>query len=495
MRPQFALIPVLLLSACATPRMVRYDEPVPTLPSNWSEPLPAAAGVADVTDLKTWWRGFKDPLLDRLVDQALVNNLDLKVAAQRLIVARAERDALSGTLKPRIGISANSLQQQTSRRVEWPRGIGFTDTQSVQLEASWEIDLFGRLRQSVEAADAELGVAEEDRRSVLLSLLAEIATNYVELRSAQERLDIAERNVDRLKATFDTLTRLQRAGLASGSSVAQARAEWQSALAQLPLWRGRIARHSHAIGVLTGGFPGDLGQEFERTPHILPSAPALPVSVPSQVLRDRPDVRGAERRIAAATARQNVAVADLFPRFRIPLTLGTAASGFGSLFSAASTIWSVAATGSQTLFDDGQRKARIRAAEAITATQRLQYEQPVRVAFRDVEDALTGIETEATRREALGAATADSQTALDRALRERRAGTLDYLDLLIAQRALFAAQDSLAQSKAAQAVNLIALAKALGGGWQTVFEQERSDTVPEAQLPIASPSQRSPPVR
>ncbi len=118
MRPQFALIPVLLLSACATPRMVRYDEPVPTLPSNWSEPLPAAAGVADVTDLKTWWRGFKDPLLDRLVDQALVNNLDLKVAAQRLIVARAERDALSGTLKPRIGISANSLQQQTSRRVE-----------------------------------------------------------------------------------------------------------------------------------------------------------------------------------------------------------------------------------------------------------------------------------------------------------------------------------------------------------------------------------------
>nr|WP_237449737.1 TolC family protein [Novosphingobium silvae] len=121
-------------------------------------------------------------------------------------------------------------------------------------------------------------------------------------------------------------------------------------------------------------------------------------------MRDRPDVRGAERRIAAATARQNVAVADLFPRFRIPLTLGTAASGFGSLFSAASTIWSVAATGSQTLFDDGQRKARIRAAEAITATQRLQYEQTVRVAFRDVEDALTGIETEATRREALGAA-------------------------------------------------------------------------------------------
>lgn len=196
-----------------------------------------------------------------------------------------------------------------------------------------------------------------------------------------------------------------------------------------------------------------------------------------------------------ATARQNVAVADLFPRFRIPLTLGTAASGFSSLFSAASTIWSVAANGSQTLFDDGQRKARIRAAEAITATQRLQYEQTVRVAFRDVEDALTGIETEATRRDALGAATVDSQTALDRALRERRAGTLDYLDLLIAQRSLFAAQDSFAQSNAAQAVNLIALAKALGGGWQTVFEQGQSDATPEAQPSTASPSQKSPPVR
>ncbi|CAM4150086.1 MAG: efflux transporter outer membrane subunit [Pseudomonas sp.] len=474
--PITAAIVLALLSGCAVPHAVRYEKPVPLVPNAWAEQEKMQHASDNVAELQTWWKAFNDPLLNRLVDRALANNLDLKIASQRLLAARAERDAISADRGPKLGIAASTLDQRSSPLVDWPRGIGVSNAQTVEFEASWEPDLFGRIKQSIEAADATAGSIEEDRRAILTSLLAEIASNYIELRSEQQRLAIAERNVARTKATYDTNVRLRSAGIVDASSLTQAHAEWQAAVAQLPIWHARVSKHSHAIAVLVGGFPGDWQVELAQSTSPVPAPPALPVSIPSQVLRDRPDIRAAERKLAAATAKANVAVADLFPRFRIPLTLGTAASGYGSLFSAGSLIWSVTLAGSETLFDSGQREARIRAAKATTEGQRLDYQRKVQIAFRDVEDALTQTHQEGVREESLMRAQEDSQLTYDRALRERKVGTIDYLTLLTAERSLYLAEDQLIESKAKKALNMVSLAKALGGGWQTAYPETPSET-------------------
>ncbi|QBP12528.1 efflux transporter outer membrane subunit [Cupriavidus metallidurans] len=462
----------LLLAGCSIPHAIDYHAPASTIPTKWSGDPMVDHSVRSTADLREWWSSFNDPVLDRLIDRALADNIDLKIASQRLLAARAERDEIAAARSPRVGISGSSLLQRSSREVEWPHGIGVSNTQTLQLEASWEVDLFGRIRHAVEAADASIGVAEEDRRAVLISILSEIAINYIDLRTGQQRLVIAERNVFRLYESFETTARLNNAGLTNATSVALAKAEWQSAQAELPKWRAQISRHIHAIGVLLGGFPGDLQSDLEKGGDETVVVPLLPASVPSQMLRDRPDIRAAERRLAEAAANTNVAIADLFPRLRIPLTLGTASSGIGGLFTAASTIWSVAAVGSQTLFDAGQRKARIRVAQAVTEAQRLDYERSVRVAFRDVEDALTAIKEDSIRYSALVEAQKSHQTAVGRAIQERRAGTIGYLDLLIAQRSLYSAEDQVAASKADQLRDVVLLSKALGGGWQHVYPME-----------------------
>ncbi len=463
MRGRSSTLLALLLAGCATPHITPYTKPAPVLPPHWTEPQPAAA--AEAIDLRRWWTGFHDPVLDRLVDHAIAGNLDLRIAAQRLLAARAERDAVAAAHHPLIGVSGGASVQRSSTRLDYPPGIGRSDTLSAVLDASWEPDLFGRLRQSVDAAEAEAGVVEEDRRAILVSLIAEIALDYIDLRSAQERHAIAVRDIARLKTTLDTTERLHRAGLATGASVAEARAEWRLAQARLPDFAERIARDRHAIATLTGGFPGDTITDLDGSAP-LPAAPELPPSVPSQLLRDRPDIRAAERRLAAANARANVAAADLLPRFRIPLTLGTAASGVAGLLSPGAIVWSLAASGSQTLSDNGQRSAYLRAAQALTQAQRLDYERSIRAAMRDVEDVLAARDAEAIRQGALTAALAASRTAVARAMCERRTGTIGTLDLLTTQRSLYAIEDGLAISRTEQLRHLVNLAKSLGEGWQ-----------------------------
>ncbi|MBB6505216.1 NodT family efflux transporter outer membrane factor (OMF) lipoprotein [Sphingomonas endophytica] len=466
MRARSATLLTLLLAGCATPHVTPYASPTPVLPSSFTAPQPVAA--AETVELRHWWSGFRDPALDRLVSRAIEGNLDLRIASQRLLAARAERDAVAAVRYPVIGVSGGGSLSRSSTQLDYPPGIGRSVTLSAGLDASWEPDLFGRLRQSIDAADAEAAVVEEDRRAILVSLIAEIALDYIDLRSAQERGNIAARDVARLKTTLDATERLHRAGLASGASVAEARAQWRLGQARLPAFAEQIARDRHAIATLTGGFPGDAIAELD-TVAPLPASPELPSSVPSQLLRDRPDIRAAERHLAAATAHIHVAAADLLPRFRIPLTLATAASGFTSLVSPGAIVWSLAASGAQTLSDKGQRAARLRAAQALTEAQRLDYERSIRAAMRDVEDVLTARHEEALRHEALTAALVASRAAIARATRERRAGTIGTLDLLTTQRSLYAIEDALAVSRADRLRRTVTLAKSLGGGWQDSY--------------------------
>lgn len=456
----------LLMSGCTT-LGPDYHAPRVDVPSQWHE-VSKVSAVHDATQqaaLRTWWRAFHDPMLDRLVDTALARNQDLAIARTRLTQARAERVQVAAGLGPNVSVGGVGQALRSSERLDWPPGIGESRTWRAGFDASWELDIFGGTQRAVEAADAHIEAVADDAHAVQVSLLAELAADYAMLRTAQARSAIAQENIRNLLEGERLAERALAQGLGTSADVAQARAERETAQALPPLLDADIARLSHAIGVLTGGFSGDWRDALAQPSRQLPIAPSLPLSMPSEVMRQRPDVRAAERRLAAATARIGVAEAARFPRFSIPLSLGTTASLIHDLFSGASLAWSVGLQASQTLYDGGSARAGVAVAQAQADATRLAYERDVRLALRDVEDALTGLNSERARQIALTAAVQDSQLALDRATRLYRRGLSGYLPVLTAQRAANHARDALALSQGAEVRSAIALYKSLGAGW------------------------------
>ncbi|KVL11275.1 efflux transporter outer membrane subunit [Burkholderia cepacia] len=465
------------LAACTTVGP-DYVAPQPAHPPGWIAPRDTV--TADPAQLQDWWRAFGDAQLDALVEQAIAHNQDLAIARQRLLQARAERDQIASRLGPTVTAGGNADALRSSRALEWPPGIGQSRTYRLGFDASWELDLFGGTRRAVESADAQIDALDDDRHAILVSLLAELASDYAELRATQERLRLATDNVASLDATRQLTERSNRRGLGTSFAVAQARAELQLAQAAVPPLQQDVARLAHAIGVLVGGFPETLRDTLSAPGTTLPVAPALPVTLPSDVIRERPDIRAAERRLAAATAQIGVARAEQFPHFAIPLSLGTTASLVQDLFSGASVAWSVALDGTQTLYDGGRAKAGVDAARAAAEAARLAYEQRIRRAFRDVEDALAAIGAARDQQAMLAAAVDSSQDAQSRATRLYRNGLGEYLSVLTAQRATYRARDALALSRLAQVQGAIALYKSLGVGWR--------DAPPVAQAGAAQAS-------
>ncbi|RQR61976.1 RND transporter [Burkholderia sp. Bp9125] len=464
------------LAACTTVGP-DYRAPQPAHPPGWIERGDAAV-PADSAQLQDWWRGFGDPLLDRLVAQAIDGNQDLAIARQRLLQARAERDQVASRLGPTVSAGGTANALRSSRALDWPPGIGQSRTYRLGFDASWELDIFGGTRRALESADAQVDAIDDDRHAILVSLLAELASDYAALRATQARLRIATDNVASLDATRRLTERSERHGLGTSFEVAQAHAELELAQAALPPLQANAAQLMHAIGVLTGGFPGTLRDALAAPGATLPVAPHLPVTLPSDVIRERPDIRAAERRFAAATAQIGVARAEQFPHFAIPLSVGTTASLVQDLFTSASVAWSVALEGTQLLYDGGRAQAGVSAARAAAEAARLAYEQRIRVAFREVEDALTDIYAERDRQAALVAAVGSSQDAQSRATRLYRNGLSEYLSVLIAQRATYRARDALALSQLAQVQGVIALYKALGAGWRRDAPVAQADGPP-----------------
>ena len=439
------------------------------VPSTWTEqqPSPADQAAADAA-LKGWWASFKDPLLDRLITQAIAGNEDLKLARQRLIQARAGRAIAASVDYPQVKAAAARLQSNSSTTVDYPPGIGQYRTWELGFDASWELDVFGGTRRSEEAADADIGAAIEDRRAVLVSLLAEVAGDYASLRTSQLRLDIANRNIEAARKGLELTQQEFQRGLGTDLEVAQARAQWNNVRSVPPSLRASVARLSHAIGVLVGGFPGDLEAELSKPAPLMEVPANLPVALPSETLTNRPDIRRAERRYAAATARIGVATAGLFPHFEIPLMIDPTSATLSSLLLAKSLDWSLGLEASGLLYDGGKTDAQIENAKAVAESTRIAYEQTVRGAFRDVEDALVNFSTETERNGTLKLAASDSDQALDRATRLYGAGLTDFLKVLDSERTAFGAEDVEAQSRLAKVQDVIALFKALGGGWQDV---------------------------
>jgi multidrug efflux system outer membrane protein len=465
-----------LLAGCAVgPDYRRPDLPVP---QRWAE-APATLPQAPLAE---WWKTFGDPVLDRLIGEAVAANLDLKLATARIVDARAQRaaaiaaglpslDGRSSLSRRRNNLSSGAASGGTAGGGGVPIGGSFgagrqiSDIFQMGFDAQWELDFFGGIRRGVEAAQATLEAEQENRRDVLVILLGEVARNYIEVRANQRRLAIT---LDNLRAQEDTLelTRVrQQAGLASMLDVAQQQTQAETTRAQLPTHETALKQAVHTLGVLLGREPGALLPLLDDQGRI-PAAPSGPVAdLPSELLRRRPDIRRAERQLATATAAVGVAVSELYPKVNLTAFLGLQNARLTD-FTPVGKSWSMASSLSLPLFNWGRIRANIDSKEAQREQAFLTYRSAVLNAFKDVEDALVAYGREQERRAVLAAAVEAGRLAVDLANERYLKGLTAFLDVLETQRALYQAESNLIDSEAAVSTDLVALYKALGGGWE-----------------------------
>lgn len=478
MRTVLLVVAGLLLTGCEVGP--DYVKPTTEVPANWTELHVTEAQARETLERqKLWWQEFHDPILDRLVAEALDGNIDLQMARQRLISARAARVVAGAADYPQIGAAALGSLSNSSTTLQYPPGNGQYRTYAAGFDATWELDIFGGTKRAKEAADDDVDATIEQRRATLVSLLSEIATDYAILRADQQRIDLANSNLKIARQALDLTTTEFSRGLTTSLAVAQAQAQVQTVEAAVPPLRAEVAEQTHAIAVLLGQPPGQLEAELLVPRPTIPAPPELPLSLPSEVIANRPDIRAAERRFGAATARIGVAVAQRYPHFSIPLTLMPTTSFLSTAFEGASLVWSAGLTVSQSVYDGGKLSAREREARAEAEVSRLAYQQTVLNAFRDVEDAIVRYASEAQRSASLRSAVAFDRTAVDRAQQLYAAGLTDFLNVLSTERALTSAEDQQALAGLSRIRQVIALYKAIGGGWQSVnFADETQASAP-----------------
>jgi multidrug efflux system outer membrane protein len=414
----------------------------------------------------SWWRGFNDEKLNRLVDLALAGNHDLRIATARLREARALWAETEFDRFPTVTSQGSYARQRSSEVLAPSARDRDLDLYNVGFDATWELDFFGRVRRSIEAASADVEAQEAFRRDVIVSLLSEVARNYLELRGAQNQLSVALRNSENQRETLDLTFAVLEGGRGTELDTSRAQAQLTSTLATIAPLETRIKSATYRLGVLTGQQPIALEQELSES---LP-VPELPRIValgrPEDLLRRRPDIRVAERGLAAATARIGVAVADLFPRVTFVGSIALEAGSFSGLGSRGSDTFSFGPTIFWAAFDLGRVRARVRQADARAEAALAQYEQRVLIALEETENSLVGFGRQQMRRELLRQSAQASEKATALARLRYQYGVSDFLTVLDAERTLLQAEDQLAQSETNTATALVAVYKALGGGWQ-----------------------------
>lgn len=460
-----ALAAVGALAGCAVGS--DYVRPQVDTGSGWSEAPPAAQASVD---LATWWRSFDDPTLNRLIDQALGQSFDVREAGARIAEARALRDAAAGGRAPRVDVAASVTRRRQSENGPLPidRIPGLERDQTVHepnFDAVWEADLFGGRRRRIEAADARLGMVVERQRAARLSVAAETARDYFALRGAQHELEARRAAAAATRRSTELVHMRFAAGDVPRAAVAQADAELAAIEAQVPPLEARVRTAALSIGVVLGGLPESELRLASRTDAYLPLAP-VPVGERADLLRRRPDVRAAERALAAATADAGAATAELFPKLTLAATGGFQSLATGTLLESASEVGSLVPLISWRLFAGGRIRAEIRASNARVEAAAVDYERAVKSALLDAETALTRYGYGLAAVDLQGKAVAAARTSYGYADMRYRSGDISLLQLLDAERVLRDAEDAYARTHTQAATDLVALFKALGGGWE-----------------------------
>jgi multidrug efflux system outer membrane protein len=445
--------------------------------------LPAAAAdIATGESPEQWWQQLADAELNTLIDQAVHANYDLQIAAANVEAARAVLTQFTTRRAPTI--DANGVVQgRRDAHALLPRGdvddrLPTTISSTFGFDLAWEIDLFGRVRRSIEAATADLGSVAALRHDVLTSVLAGVARAYVDLRGNQARIDVAERNVTVQQQTLDLVTLLNREGAATDLDVARARTQLLASQATIPRLQAAVTTALNRLTTFTAQAPGALsGRLAARQP--LPAMPAfVAVGTPAELLRRRPDIQVAERALAGASARIGVATADLFPTVSFGAQAGLGAAHLSNLVASGAPFFALGPSITWNLFDREATYARIRAADSNATAAVARYQATVTGALEEVDSAISAYRNERQRRTQLAAALESSREASALARLRYREGIEDFLTVLDAERNLLQIEDQLAQSDIAVAQYLIDIHLALGGGWET--DEGASNWVPTA---------------
>ncbi|MFN0057619.1 MAG: efflux transporter outer membrane subunit [Planctomycetota bacterium] len=442
-----------------------YEPPEAKLPTEWRENVSPEQLPPREAELAAWWRVFADPILSDLVERASEQSLDLREALARVQESRALRGVARGDRYPTINGDASYRRRDDSDNS--PLGfVSDVDLYTAGLDASWEVDLWGRVRRSVEAADADLDVSIENARDVLVTVAAETAMSYIELRAFQRRIEIARTNVMLQEQTSALVRSRLESGLVGERDAAQAITNVETTRARVPTLEIGLRAAENRLAVLLGLAPGALAADV-AAPLPIPVPPVeAAVGLPADLLRRRADVRGAERELAAATARVGVAQGDLYPRLSLFGNLGVEADSFPDLFERASATYGFGPSIRWNLFDGGKLRRRVEAQGARVEQALVRWERAVLMACEETENAMTSFVREQERRRSLVEAANQSRRAAELARTQYREGLSDFQIVLDSERARAVIEDELAQSDAAIAMNLVVLYKALGGGWE-----------------------------
>ncbi len=455
----------LLLAGCTNKRMQYHPPAAPQLAQAGTWNTAAAGGAkaspADDKTLAQWWSTLGDPVLTALEERAVKGNLDVRQAEMKIRQARAQRESARADLYPSVTASGSATGSRPSTRSNGELGQSY----SAGVSASWEPDFFNRIRGTVAAYTADVDAAQEDLRNVLVSLTAEVALNYVDLRSYQSQLAITRANLAAQQETYQLTVAKHESGLATELDVQQAALSVESTRAGIPTLETGLQKASNAISVLLGERPGAVDALLGEGKPV-PVIPAeVAVGLPADLVRRRPDIRSAERQVAAQSARAGVAAVNLYPSFALSGLLSFSSLDIVNLFTPATLAGSLAGSVQQTILNRRRLRAQLNIQDVLLEQYETAYEGTVLGAMQDVEDALKAFANEQLRRKSLADAAAAAERAASLSRNLYSSGLKDFLTVLDAQRSLLSLQNQLAQSDAAITANLIRLYKALGGGW------------------------------
>ena len=444
-----------------------YHPPEMSVPDGWIDPLSETVPPSDL-NIARWWMAFNDPVLESLIERAISSNLDLKLAESRIRQARAVRGIAASGLGPTLSAVGSFQRSRTSAG-----GSGATDGSVYNqyqdgFDASWELDIFGGVRRNVEAAEANIQAAVENRRDVLVTLTAETAVDYINLRTYQQQVVIAQNNLEAQQRTSEITKKKLKVGFVTGLDTANADALMATTAAQIPVLESSARQAVYSLSLLIGREPSALLQELSETTTIPPALPVIPAGIPSDLLRRRPDIRMTEAQIHAATANIGVATAALFPQFNFSASAGFLNNDFSSWMSWVNRFWSWGPSANWTIFNMGSTRSNIEQQKSLEEQAVITYQTTVLTALQEVENALISFSKENEHHKSLAAAVSANRKAVDLSTQLYAQGLTDFLSVLQAELSLYSAENALVQSTGASSSDLVALYKALGGGWEEV---------------------------
>jgi len=457
---------ILTLTGCMVGP--NFHSPKTSAPSAWFGPTQQMSfDAARQTELVHWWTTFNDTTLTSLVDRAVKANLDLQQAQARILQARANRGIVAADLWPTINVSAGVTRSRSVASSSLGTVATMHNLFQTGLDAAWELDVFGRVRRNIEAADADIQVSIEDYRATLVTLVAEVALNYINLRDFQQEIIISQNNLQSQQHTAGLTRQRFEVGLVSALDVANAEALVATTTSQIPILETAAQQAIYNLSVLLGREPSALVAELSPASAIPPTPPLIPISLPSDLLLRRPDVRSAEAQIHSATARIGAATADLFPRFNLIGATGFQGSKSNDWIKGMNRVWSASPSVSWNIFDAGRIRSNIELQKAIQKETLLAYQKTILTAFQDVENALIAYTKDQQRRTALIDAVTANRKAVKLSTLLYTEGQTDFLNVLDAQRSQYTSEQALVLSTRSLSTDLVALYKALGGGWET----------------------------